>query len=313
MQSVAELAKKTGEVALRILDGEKPGDIEPSFVVPGSPMFDWRQMQRWGIAESSLPLGSTVYFREPTAWERYWWQIGLTISLILVQAGLILLLLNAHRRRRLAEVQAAQRTKELAHVNRFSMAGELTASIAHEINQPLGSILTNAETAKAILESPTPDMAKLNEIVDDILYDDRCANEVIRRMRSLLKKVPFEPQHFDLNEVVREAVGLLSPVAAGRKFGLSSFPAPIALPIICDHIQLQQVIINLVVNAMDAMKDTPSEKRIISIRTLGVENFAELSVSDLGPGIPEVKIKSSSRFLPARRKAWAWDYQSRAP
>jgi C4-dicarboxylate-specific signal transduction histidine kinase len=88
-------------------------------------------------------------------------------------SGLISALLNAHRQRRLAEVQSAQRTKEPAHVNRFSMAGELTASIAHEINQPLGAILTNAETVKAILKSPSPDIAELNEIVDDILHDDR--------------------------------------------------------------------------------------------------------------------------------------------
>ena len=75
MQSVAELGKKTGEVALRILDGEKAGDIKPSFVTPGSPIFDWRQMQRWGIAESSLPPGSTIAFREPTVWQRYSWQL----------------------------------------------------------------------------------------------------------------------------------------------------------------------------------------------------------------------------------------------
>jgi signal transduction histidine kinase len=91
--------------------------------------------------------------------------------------------------------------------------------------------------------------------------------------------------------VVQETVGLLSAVAAGRNVTLSSFLAPVALPIICDHIQLQQVIINLVVNAMDAIKDTPLEKRTISIRTSGIDNFAELSVSDLGPGIPEDKLK----------------------
>src|ERR1700726_5115548 len=91
-------------------------------------------------------------------------------------------------RRQLAEVQSQQRMAELAHVNRFSTAGELTASIAHEINQPLGSILTNAETANAILTSPRPDIEELKEILDDILRDDRRASEVIRRMRSLLKK-----------------------------------------------------------------------------------------------------------------------------
>ena len=127
--------------------------------------------------------------------------------------------------------------------------------------------------------------------MNDILRDDRRASEVIRRMRSLLKKAPFDPKKVDLNEVVREAVDLLSAIAVGRKVELSSFLAPIALPIICDDIQLQQVIINLVVNAIDAMKDTPTENRIISIRTSHVEEFAELSVSDRGSGIPEDKLK----------------------
>ena len=180
---------------------------------------------------------------------------------------------------------------ELAHVNRFSTAGELTASIAHEINQPLGSILTNAETAQAILKSPSPDIAELNEIVDDILKDDRRASEVIRRMRSLLKKAPFELKHFDLNDVVlrRSDFFLLWPLAG--KFELVSVIALDALPILGDRIQLQQVILNLVMNGIDAMKDTPSENRIISIRTSRVENFAELSVSDRGSGIPEDKLK----------------------
>jgi C4-dicarboxylate-specific signal transduction histidine kinase len=180
---------------------------------------------------------------------------------------------------------------ELAHVNRFSTAGELTASIAHEINQPLGSILTNAETAQAILKSPSPDMAELNEIVGDIVQDDRRATEVIRRMRSLLTKAPFELKSLDLNDVAREAVEFLSTLAVGRKVELVSVITPDALPILGDRIQLQQVILNLVVNAIDAMADMPSENRIISIRTSRVEDFAELSVSDRGPGIPGDKLK----------------------
>jgi ABC-type uncharacterized transport system substrate-binding protein len=220
MQSIPLLSKATADVALRILDGEKPADIKPTFVKPAPPIFDWRQMQRWGIAESMLPPGSTIYFREPTLWERYSWQIALIIAVILLQAGLILALLREHRRRRLAEVQSRQRMAELARVMRFSTAGELTASIAHEINQPLGSILTNAETAQAILKSPSPDMAELNEIVGDILRDDQRASEVIRRMRSLLTKAPFELKSLDLNEVARETVEFLSSLVVGRKVEL---------------------------------------------------------------------------------------------
>src|SRR6202043_540422 len=151
-------------------------------------------------------------------------------------------------RRRLAEVQSRQRMAELAHVNRFSTAGVLTASIAHEINQPLGAILTNAETADEILNSPSPDIAELKDIVKDILQDDRRAGEVIRRMRSLLKKEPFELKNIDLNDLVRETVEFLSALAIARKVELTNVIAPDALPILSDRIQLQQVILNLVVN-----------------------------------------------------------------
>lgn len=297
MHSVVEQSTKAATVALRILNGEKIADIKPSFVDVASPIFDWRQMQRWGIAERDLPPGSAVYFREPTLWERYWWQITFTIALVLAQAGLIALLLFEHRRRQFAEVQSRQRMAELAHVNRFATAGELTASIAHEINQPLGSILTNAETAAAILQSQRPDIAalsdvvELREIVNDILQDDRRATEVIRRMRSLLKKAPFELKQLDLNEVVQETIRFLSALTVSRKFEMVDVITSDALPILGDRIQLQQVILNLVLNGVEAMKDTSPESRTISIRTARADQFAELSVSDRGPGIPEDKLK----------------------
>jgi signal transduction histidine kinase len=291
MWSPTEGAGPTAAVAVRMLGGEKGSDIKVPPIEFSTPKYDWRQLQRWNISESRLPPGSEILFREPTAWQRYSWQIASIVAVILIQAGLISVLLREHRRRQLAEVQARQRMAELAHVNRFSTAGELTASIAHEINQPLGSILTNAETANAILKSPTPDIAELKDIVNDILQDDRRASEVIRRMRSLLTKAPFELKRLDLNDVARETVEFLSTLAIARKVELTSFIAPNALPILGDRIQLQQVILNLVVNGIDAMKDTPGENRIISIRTSRVANSAELSVSDRGPGIPEDKLK----------------------
>ena len=159
MHSIEKGMAVAATAAIRILNGEKAGDVK---VAPSQfelPRFDWRQMQRFGISDSNLPPGSTVYFREPTVWERYSWQIALVVAVLLIQAGLIAVLLREHRRRQFAEVQSRQRMAELAHVKRFSTAGELTASIAHEINQPLGSILTNAETAQAILKSQSPDIA----------------------------------------------------------------------------------------------------------------------------------------------------------
>ena len=125
--------------------------------------------------------------------------------------------------------------------------------------------------------------------MDDILKDDRRASEVIRSMRSLLKKAPFELKSLDFNDLVGETVELV--LAVGRNVKLDSRIAPDALPILGDRVQLQQVILNLVANGIDAMKDTPAETRVISIRTSRVENFAQLSVSDRGHGIPEDKLK----------------------
>jgi len=109
-------------------------------------------------------------------------------------------------------------------------------------------------------------------------------------MRSLLKKAPFELRNFDLNEVVDETLRFLSALAVGRNFKMANLITPDALPILGDRIQLQQVILNLVVNGVDAMKETPDENRIISLRTSRVENFAQLTVSDRGSGIPEDKL-----------------------
>ena len=229
---------------------------------------------------------------EPTAlWEQYPGQLAAFIAALLAQAALILVLLREHRRRQIAEVQARRRMAELVHVNRFSTAGELTASIAHEINQPLTSILNNAEAANVILQSSSPDIAELKDIVTDILQDDRRAAEVIRRMHSLLKKAPFELKNMDVNDLARETVEFLSKLAIGRKVELVSVITPDALPILGDRIQLQQVILNLVVNGLDAMGETLSGHRIIKVQTSHIEEFAELSVSDRGPGIPEDKLK----------------------
>ena len=117
MFSPAEGARPMAAVAVRMLGGEKAGGIKVPPIGFSAPKYDWRQLQRWNISESRLPPGSEILFREPTAWERYSWQIALTTAVILLQAGLISVLLREHRRRQFAEVQSRQRMAELAHVN----------------------------------------------------------------------------------------------------------------------------------------------------------------------------------------------------
>jgi signal transduction histidine kinase len=248
-------------------------------------------MKRWGISESRLPPGSKIDFRDPTAWEQYRWQIALATGIILLQGALISVLLIERRRRAFAEVQARQRSAELAHINRYSMAGELTATIAHELNQPLGAILTNTETAEVIVKSAGPNLNEIADILADIRRDDQRASEVIGRLRNLLRKAPFELKHIDFNDVARETLRFLSALAVARKVHLTSLIDQAPLPIKGDTVQLQQVILNLIVNAMDAMSDMPNADRRITISSALDGSSAEVSVSDMGPGIPKEKLK----------------------
>ncbi len=291
MSSVSATTRATTDVALRILGGEKPAAITTPVLQYGAAKYDWRQLQRWGISESRLPPGSEIYFREPTPWDSYRWQIIVIVAMILAQAAFIGVLMNERRRRLYFEVQASRRSAELAHFNRYSTAGELTASITHELNQPLGAILTNAETAELMLKSSSPDLDELREIVTDIRLDDQRANNVLRRLRSLLKKAPSEIKDVDLNEIAGESIQLLSPLSTAREVNLSGFTAPMSLPIRADPVQLQQVIVNLIVNAMDAMSSMPRAERRVTVHTARDDNFGEVSVSDTGPGIPPEKIK----------------------
>jgi signal transduction histidine kinase len=291
MLSSEEVGRRMAEAAIRILKGESPGDIKMPAVTPGAAQYDWRELQHWNIKESELPAGSIIRFREPGVWEQYRSQVLLTCSVILVQAALISGLLFERRRRLRAEVQARQRSAELAHINRYSMAGELTATIAHEINQPLGAILANIEAAEVMAESPAPDLREIREILADIRRDDVRASEVIRRLRGLLKKAPFELKDIDLNNVAEETVNFLSAWAVARQVAIISLIAPTPLPIKGDQIQLQQVILNLIVNAIDAMSGMPGDRRRIKVSTELDGTSACLSVSDTGPGIPADLVK----------------------
>jgi signal transduction histidine kinase len=292
MHSVAELARKTVDAALRILGGEKPANVRIEPIEYAAPKYDWRELQRWGISESNLPEGSEVLFREPGIWERHRWQLVLIAAVILIQSGLISGLLHERRRRRLAEVESRQRLAELAHVNRYSAVGELTTSIAHELNQPLGSILTNAETAELMLKASSPNLDELREILADIRRDDQRASEVIRRLRSVLKKAPFEIRDIELNETVREVIGFVGDVAAGRNIALSFYAPPdMELHVKGDPIQLQQVVLNLILNALDAIAEAQAGKREVSVMTGRSGNFAEIRVGDTGPGIAVANLK----------------------
>jgi signal transduction histidine kinase len=292
MHSIAELSRSAANATIRILGGEKPANIKVQPIGFASPKYDWREMQRWGISEGNLPSESKILFREPGMWERYSWQLSLIASVILIQGGLIGGLLHERRRRRLAEVESRQRLAELAHLNRYSAVGELTTSIAHEINQPLGSILTNAETAELMLKSSSPNLDEVREILVDIRRDDQRASEVIHRLRSVLKKTPFEMKYIDLNETVRQAIGFVAAVAHKRNIALKCSTTSADLNVKGDAVQLQQVLLNLIINAMDAISEAEAKEREIGVTTSVSGASAEVRIGDTGPGIAAGDLKN---------------------
>lgn len=248
-------------------------------------MYDWRELRRWNIREALLPRDSVVLFRERSVWQQYRWQILSAIGLIFLETALIFRLLYEHRRRRNAEAETQTHLSELAHMNRRSAVGQLSASITHELQQPLTAILSNTEAAEFMANS-----SDMKEILADIKRDDLRASEVIKRVRRLLTKAPLEPQEIDLNEVVSEVFDLLSPQASARRVTLSTNLAPRPPHVSGNRIELQQVVLNLVMNAMDAIAGANCAERLVIGRTSTVDGAcAEVSIEDSGPGIPPGK------------------------
>jgi signal transduction histidine kinase len=287
MTSRQVLGTLVAEITLKVLHGTRPQDIpieRPSLV----PMFDSRQLRRWGIAEDSLPPNSVVLFRETSIWERYKSAIILTASVLTLQSLLIAGLVVERRRRRRAEIDSRRHLAAMAHLDRRAAMGELATSLAHELNQPLNAILQNAGVAQMLLASNPvpPTLGDLSEIIGDIRKDDVRASEVIRRMRGLLQKHELELRPVDLNELVQETIAIVSPDAHSRQIGLEMELTDGMRPILGDRIHLQQVLLNLVMNAMDAVGTMPAERRRVRVMTTESDSEARLAVTDLGVGIP---------------------------
>ena len=183
------------------------------------------------------------------------------------------------------EREARRLRDELAHVARVSTLSELSGSLAHELNQPLGAILRNAEAAEILLRSDTPDLPELREILADIRADDQRAGAIVDRTRALLKRKSLELQEVSLPLLARDVMALARGDAGARRVMLECV-VPEDLPLVRgDRVQLSQVLLNLLVNAMDAVSATPGSARRVSIEARHKERTVEIAVADSGPGV----------------------------
>ena len=193
--------------------------------------------------------------------------------------------------RRRSELEAQRLRRDLAHVGRVSTLGELTASLAHELNQPLTAILSNAQAAQRILEADAANLTEVSAILKDIVEDDKRAAAVIHRLRGLLKKGDLEPSTLDLNELVSEVARLVNSDMIARDVLLRLELAPDLPPVRGDRVQLQQVVLNLILNGLDAVQESPARDRALVLRTDrdGPEGV-RVSVRDSGVGVREADL-----------------------
>jgi two-component system, LuxR family, sensor kinase FixL len=188
--------------------------------------------------------------------------------------------------RKQAEAEALRQRDELAHVSRVAMLSELSGSLAHELNQPLAIILTNAQAAQRLLAQQPPDLAEARDILADIVSEDQRAGELIRRLRSLLKRGEASLQPLAVNDIIEEVLRLARSDLIGHGITVEHSLAGNLPQVLGDRIQLQQVLLNLILNACDAMSANPPACRHLTLATAQRDGAARISVSDTGCGLP---------------------------
>jgi PAS domain S-box-containing protein len=184
-----------------------------------------------------------------------------------------------HERQRLRELES-----ELAHINRVSTMGELTASLAHEMAQPITAMVTNASAALRWLERDQPDLTGVSRSVKRIVDDGARANELIERVRSVYKKVPVRHEPSDMNDGIRDVLSLIQYEAERKSVSIRAVLTPDLPPMKADRVQMRQVLLNLTLNAIEAMKGSGGELTVAS--ALDDPGYLSCSVSDIGVGLP---------------------------
>jgi signal transduction histidine kinase len=208
------------------------------------------------------------------------------VALILLQTALIVLLLIQNRRHLRARAQVQKQYAEVTHAARLALVGEITASVAHEVAQPMSAILSNVETAQTLLRQAKPDLAVVQEILADIRRDDLRADAIVRRLRVLLRKRELHFEVVDVAELISNAVALILSDAARRHITVRTALQDGLPRISADPVLLQQVLLNLLMNGLDAMAETPPAERALVIEAVCHDQaFVQIAVIDTGLGI----------------------------
>ena len=286
MLSTDDISRGAADVAIRILNGAPASTVRVPPQVPGRPTFDWRELQRWNIPESRLPADSVVRYRGPSLWKEYRRTALTAAGVLAIQSLLIVGLLYQRRERQRAELESRRNLSLAADASRRATMSALTSSIGHELSQPLSAMMYNAHALEMMVTAnrATPDT--MGEILSDIQSQGVRATQIIDRHRTMLRSHQLEKVPVDLHAVITESLALVAHDMAARQIQATVALSTNQCVVSGDQVLLQQVFVNLVMNAMDAMAGTPPDRRRIAIRTDVGDADVEVSVRDTGTGLP---------------------------
>ena len=307
------VGRESAQLAIRILQGEPASSFPPTLIERLPPRYDWRELHRWKIDQNLLPRESTIVYRPPTLWQQHRDLILGVIGICGLQALLISgLLVNLIRRWRAerflkqAEEEARRHREQINLLSRVSLLGEMTASLAHELNQPLSAIISNANAGMRFIDRGKKSPETLRDIFVEVVTAGHRAHDIIQNVRDTIKKGDPGRHRINLNELVTNIAHAVRLDALAYSCEVETSLAE-DLPLIeGDPVQIQQLLVNLVSNAFDAMQQTPPDRRKVEISTAGDadgDGQVRLSVRDHGAGIPaEVRDRLFDQFFTTKKQ-----------
>jgi signal transduction histidine kinase len=304
--SYMNLGKEAGRVATEILNGKSANDIAVNETGFYQNIYNWPELKKWHLLHSkAIPKGSIIFNEKISFIARHkYYSLGVILFLI-SQTIIIIYLVRMNRRQKKISMEMHETEimhHELIRTDRMAKMTELTASLSHELNQPLAAILYSAQAGKRFLQKDILDNSQANEIFDNIIEDDKRAGKIISSVRNIMKPEIKDHEKIELVGLIQETKDLIQAEAIRKSINIDFKSNPFPVYIMGDKIQLQQVLMNLIRNSFNAMEENGSEIKKIDISMNLNKEEVTVSVMDSGPGIdPGILEKLFKPFVTTRK------------
>ena len=307
--SEAVVGTECARATIKMLNGQNPNSIKIDSNSFNRYMFDWRELKRFGLEDSKfIPTGSIILHKEGDFIEENKWLLSGILLFIILQTLLIANLIRLNRKQKLTTIKLQEtenRFRELAREDRIMRMGELTASLSHELNQPLTAIRNSAQAGLRFMQSGKSNPEMMNEILHNIVEDDKRAADVLSSIRQLMRFEKREKQKINLNPTIKQAADIFNGELKKHDILLQLILSESSTYVWGDGTQLQQVILNFVSNAANAIEEAENGNRSINIIEKIENEKVTISVRDYGIGISEsIKSKLFKPFVTTREKGF---------